>query len=72
MKTFREGVLITTLVLSLMVLGMFYSFKAGGIDIALQCDTLYGFYHNGKLYICLPKHTVKNPKPTAPKKGMMF
>lgn len=58
-------IVIILLVISFQLLGMFWSFKAGGFKIATDCDILKGFYHNGKVYICVRKQPYKG-KPLTP------
>ena len=70
-------VLATLLGVSIFLAGMFFSFTAGGIRIAQNCDLFNAFYGNGKLYVCIPKtkevtlskDMIHKPKPS---KAIMF
>jgi hypothetical protein len=73
MKTRALTIVLTTvLVISILLMGMSYSFMAGGMDIALKCDTVRGFYHNGKLYVCVPRKVKIIPKQSVPDTKMIF
>lgn len=72
MKTF-DGVLITLLVIAMMLLGMFWSFKGGGFMVARDCEMGNHFYHGGKVYLCFErKLTEKQKSQPAPRKPMTF
>ena len=56
MNRMLSVVLTTLLVVAIFLFGMFWSFKTGGIDIALNCDATKSFYAHGKLYLCVSRN----------------